>query len=201
MRALAWTFASERRFRARPAARAARLPAVRPRRSVTRLPGLQAWTQTRDLKPVARRRSASGGHRDDRAGGDPRRGSATLWRTAPTRSPPTSRCRGATPSAEERATVELFVERVADYGAGVHVVAPASCRTRWSGVPEARCDELAVPADLRAMASRDVEVVHDAGLRPRSSRRSARALTGCALGIAETGTIVLDGGRGRADAH
>jgi L-lactate dehydrogenase complex protein LldF len=53
MRALAWTFASGRRYeRAQRLARAGSGPFVRAG-SLTRLPGMRAWTQTRDLKPVA----------------------------------------------------------------------------------------------------------------------------------------------------
>jgi L-lactate dehydrogenase complex protein LldF len=52
MRLLAWTFGSERRFeRAQKLARTGQRPFVRAGR-VERLPGLRAWTRTRDLPPV-----------------------------------------------------------------------------------------------------------------------------------------------------
>jgi L-lactate dehydrogenase complex protein LldG len=54
---------------------------------------------------------------------------------------------------------------------------------------------LAVPGDLPAEWRPDgVEAVVDDGLSPRELDRVDGALTGCALAIAETGTIVLDGG-------
>ncbi len=53
MRALAWVFASERRLRlAQRLGRLAGRPFVRGGR-IKRLPGLGAWTDTRDLRPVA----------------------------------------------------------------------------------------------------------------------------------------------------
>ena len=55
MRALAWTFADERRYeRAQRLARAGGRPFTRDG-LISRLPGLGAWTETRDLRPVARR--------------------------------------------------------------------------------------------------------------------------------------------------
>ncbi len=54
MRTLAWTFADERRYeRAQRAARAGGRPFARDG-LISRLPGLGAWTETRDLRPVAR---------------------------------------------------------------------------------------------------------------------------------------------------
>ena len=54
MRALAWTFADERRYRrAQSAARAGSRPVTKDG-LLRRLPGLGAWTDTRDLRPVAR---------------------------------------------------------------------------------------------------------------------------------------------------
>jgi L-lactate dehydrogenase complex protein LldF len=52
MRALAWTFAGERRYRrAQQLGRAGGRPFAR-RGQIARLPGLGAWTETRDLPPV-----------------------------------------------------------------------------------------------------------------------------------------------------
>jgi L-lactate dehydrogenase complex protein LldF len=54
MRALAWTFAGERRYRrAQQLGRAGGRPFAR-RGHIARLPGLGAWTETRDLPPVAK---------------------------------------------------------------------------------------------------------------------------------------------------
>ena len=97
---------------------------------------------------------------------------------------------------EDEATVERFVERVADYGAGVRVLAPGdladavaeACRKHGAG-------KLAVPADIPpSWLPPGVEVVVDAELPAAELEAVGAALTGCALGIAATGTLVLDGG-------
>ena len=60
---------------------------------------------------------------------------------------------------------------------------------------EAGAATLAVPRDLPdAWRPAGVELVPDTGLTPHELDELDGALTGCALGIAETGTIVLDGG-------
>ena len=92
--------------------------------------------------------------------------------------------------------VELFCERVADYKAEVH---------RVSGTDELQaaladvCTARGSSRVLRAPAA-DWDI-DGAEVRPDSPDLSAQdldsvdaALTGCALAIAETGTIVLDGG-------
>ena len=92
------------------------------------------------------------------------------------------------------ADVDLFCERVADYCATVHRVPSvglgdalaAACRERGA-------TRLAVPSEAPA----DIEGVEfvrdDPPLSARDLDRVDGVLTGCALGIAETGTIVLDG--------
>jgi L-lactate dehydrogenase complex protein LldG len=94
----------------------------------------------------------------------------------------------------DAAVVELFCERVADYRANVHRVARgglgdalvAACRER--GVKRVATPP-EVPGEIEG-----VELVRD---DPLLSARDLDGLdgvmTGCALGIAETGTIVLDG--------
>ena len=91
--------------------------------------------------------------------------------------------------------VDLFCERVAEYRATVaRVVAgdllgavAALCRERGAR-------RIAVPAD-GPDAVEGVEVVVDhPPLSPRALDALDGVLTGCALAIAETGTIVLDGG-------
>ena len=98
---------------------------------------------------------------------------------------------------EPEATLERFVERVADYGSVVDVVgdeeiASAVARAlRTFGVTA-----VVVPADLpRAWIPDEVEAVAESGLEPLDLDRIGAALTGCALGIAETGTVVFDAGR------
>jgi L-lactate dehydrogenase complex protein LldG len=92
------------------------------------------------------------------------------------------------------AVVDLFCERVADYRANVHRVErgglgdalAAACRER--GVKRVATPP-EVPGEIEG-----VELVRD---EPPLSARDLDGLdgvmTGCALGIAETGTIVLDG--------
>ena len=92
--------------------------------------------------------------------------------------------------------LDLFAERVADYratvtrvsGDGVADALTAACREHEVarlGVP------VGLPDDLRPTG---VELVDDDGLSPAELDRLDGALTGAAVGIAETGTIVLDGG-------
>jgi L-lactate dehydrogenase complex protein LldG len=98
-------------------------------------------------------------------------------------------------SARE-AIVDRFAERVAEYRATVFRAGPgelaatlaAACRDHGARV-------LAVPADLPEKWRPDgIDLVGDEGLSPHELDRLDGALTGCALAIAETGTVVLDGG-------
>jgi L-lactate dehydrogenase complex protein LldG len=92
--------------------------------------------------------------------------------------------------------VTLFAERVGDYRAQVRRVAAA-------GLPKAILDacsgqelqRLAVAPGLpEAWLPDGVDLVRDEGLSAAELDRVDGALTGCAAAIAETGTIVLDGG-------
>jgi L-lactate dehydrogenase complex protein LldG len=98
------------------------------------------------------------------------------------------------PPASGADPVALFVERVSDYRATVreaHDVAAtvaAVCSehgARRIGVPPG------LPPEWRPEG---LELVADDGLSARELDALDGALTGCALAIAETGTIVLDGG-------
>jgi L-lactate dehydrogenase complex protein LldG len=89
-----------------------------------------------------------------------------------------------------------FIERVADYGS---IVRLASADEIASAVADlARhfgVKTFAVPAELPVeWAAGTIATITDAELSPRELDRIGAALTGCALGIAETGTIVLEGG-------
>lgn len=94
------------------------------------------------------------------------------------------------------AVVSLFVERVDEYRATVH-------RTDTPGLPRVLADLLAgagtvvVPAGLPREWLEDVadvDVQRDAGDLPTTALDAADAVvTGAAIGIAETGTVVLDG--------
>ena len=59
---------------------------------------------------------------------------------------------------------------------------------------EAGAERLAVPEDLPTEWDPGVELVSDDGLSAADLDALDGALTGCALAIAETGTIVLDAG-------
>jgi L-lactate dehydrogenase complex protein LldG len=94
------------------------------------------------------------------------------------------------------AAASLFAERVADYDATVARVPGGAlldalaerCRQRGAG-------RLAAPADLPAeWRPPGVEFVEDRGLSNEALDGLDGVLTGCALAIAETGTIVLDSG-------
>ena len=103
--------------------------------------------------------------------------------------------RGAGDRASD-GVVELFCERVAEYRATVTRVAAADL----GGVVARLCRErgarrIAVPPGGPDVLS-DVEVVvDDPPLSPQALDTLDGVLTGCALAIAETGTIVLDGGQ------
>jgi L-lactate dehydrogenase complex protein LldG len=91
---------------------------------------------------------------------------------------------------------DLLAERVADYQAVVLVV-EADALTAALGEACARhgASRLVVPADLpEAWRPPDVELVPDDGLANEALDTVDGVLTGCCAAIAETGTIVLDGG-------
>ena len=93
--------------------------------------------------------------------------------------------------------VELFAERLADYRATVHKVGRASVADVLSEVCAAGgAARLVAPVDLPDdwTPSDGVEVVLDEGLSHEQLDRVDGVISGCALAIAETGTIVLDGG-------
>src|SRR5215210_2294052 len=96
------------------------------------------------------------------------------------------------PAGTARADVDRFAERVADYRAAVHRVAPGDLA---AALAEA-CGRLGV---RRVGTTLDVEVAGAELIRDEPPLATAAldgldaVLTGCALGIAETGTLVLDG--------
>jgi L-lactate dehydrogenase complex protein LldG len=91
--------------------------------------------------------------------------------------------------------VDHLAERVADYAAQVRVVPAAEL----ADAVAAACTEMGlrrvvVPAGLpTGWRPRDVELTEDAGLSASELDAVDGAVTGCAVAIAETGTIVLDG--------
>ena len=90
--------------------------------------------------------------------------------------------------------VERFCERVRDYGAGLQRLSDADLE---AGIAE-RCgalgvERLAVPPEMPWSVAGVELVPDDPPLAARTLDSLGAALTGCALAIAETGTIVLDG--------
>ncbi|HSL00609.1 MAG TPA: lactate utilization protein C [Rubrobacteraceae bacterium] len=96
--------------------------------------------------------------------------------------------------------VERFAERAAEYEATVHRVREEALPDAISAALERRgIKRLVVPPYLpREWIPEGVEALRDAA-RPRLTKEeldeSDGVITGCALAIAQTGTIVLDAGR------
>lgn len=97
--------------------------------------------------------------------------------------------------------LDLFAERVADYRATVHRTTPAALGTTIAAILTVRgVSRLAAPAgipDLWLLGSVVERVADDPPLSVHELDAIDGVLTGCAVAIAETGTIVLDGGPGQ----
>jgi L-lactate dehydrogenase complex protein LldG len=94
--------------------------------------------------------------------------------------------------------VEVFAARVEEYRAEVHRVDAGEVAASAGRI----CDSAGVrtlvvpPGIAREWLPGDgVEITADEGLTPAELDRADGVLTGCALAIGQTGTIVLDGGR------
>lgn len=100
---------------------------------------------------------------------------------------------GAAPSS---GLIARFAERVAEYKATAHQIVEGEL----PGAIAAACARrgvrrLVVPADLpAAWAPEGVELLRDDVLSNEQLDTSDGVLTGCALGVAQTGTIILDAG-------
>ncbi|HEV3375914.1 MAG TPA: LutB/LldF family L-lactate oxidation iron-sulfur protein [Thermoleophilaceae bacterium] len=94
------------------------------------------------------------------------------------------------------AVIARFSERVGEYRATVRSAKPTDLKAVLEELcSEAGAERLAVPKDLPDEWRADGrELIPDTDLSPHSLDTLDGALTGCALAIAETGTIVLDGG-------
>jgi len=94
--------------------------------------------------------------------------------------------------------IERFTDRLVDYKAKVALVQEADLGRAIAAACMARgVRRLIVPADLPgSWAPAEIELLRDIGgaLSNEQLDSSDGVLTGCALGIAQTGTIVLDGG-------
>jgi L-lactate dehydrogenase complex protein LldG len=98
------------------------------------------------------------------------------------------------PDAPSGNAVARFAERVADYRATVRE-ADDLAATILAVCREQGAHRLGLPVGLLEGWRPDgLELVEDQGLGARELDALDGAITGCALGIAETGTIVLDGG-------
>ena len=101
--------------------------------------------------------------------------------------------------APQYAIVARFAENVAEYEATVHRVEEADLPGRiWEILEKRGLKRLVVPPLLpEGWIPEGVEVLRDAA-RPRLTNEELDGadgvLTGCALGISQTGTIVLDAG-------
>jgi L-lactate dehydrogenase complex protein LldF len=104
-----------------------------------------------------------------------------------------------TDSSSRDVLADRFAERVSGYQASVFRASAGDLLDVLArACSEAGASRLAVPADLPPGWRPDgVELVEDRGLPPRELDAIDGALTGAALGIAETGTVVLDGGPGQ----
>lgn len=94
-------------------------------------------------------------------------------------------------------TVDLLAENLADYRAVVHRTGPAGLPGLVAGLLTARgASSVLVPPGLDPawLASAEVTRVDDrAESTPQELDRVDSVVTGCAVAVAETGTIVLDG--------
>ena len=95
--------------------------------------------------------------------------------------------------------VARFAQRVAEYKATVRRVTAAELPSAIAESCVRRgVRRLVVPADLPdSWAPADVVLVSDQALSNAELDASDGVLTGCALGVAQTGTIILDGGPGQ----
>src|SRR4051812_28763008 len=101
--------------------------------------------------------------------------------------------------APHEQVVERFAERVADYRATVRRASKGGLAGALAGACRERgAARLGVAAGLPEEWRPDgVELVEDEQLSAHDLDGLDGALTGCALAIAETGTVVLDGGPGQ----
>ncbi|HEY0738422.1 MAG TPA: lactate utilization protein C [Herpetosiphonaceae bacterium] len=102
----------------------------------------------------------------------------------------------AADDAPHEQLIEQFIERVSEYKATVRRVTAAALPATIAEACAARGVRLLlIPRDIPAdWLPADVEPVPDHNLSYAEIDSSDGVLTGCALGIAQTGTIVLDGG-------
>jgi L-lactate dehydrogenase complex protein LldG len=115
---------------------------------------------------------------------------------APTPEPPAAWAYRRAGQLDSTSRVELFGERVREYSAEAHIV---NARQLRDAVADAFARHgaaaIAVPPGVpAAWRPAGIDIVEDAGQSPSELDRLDGVLTGCALAIAETGTVVLAGG-------
>ena len=99
-------------------------------------------------------------------------------------------------AASSQAVLERFAERVSEYQATVTTAAPEELKAMLAEACDGK--RMAIPPDLPEEWRPDgVDLVVDHGLTARELDNVDGTLTGCAIAIAETGTVVLDGGVGQ----
>ena len=101
---------------------------------------------------------------------------------------------GRTTEREPAAITGLLVDRLEDYRATVHRVHEADVTDVLGRVATGRT---VVPAGFPDRWLANVDLVRDGSLTPAALDQLDGVLTTCRLAIAETGTIVLDGGPGQ----
>jgi L-lactate dehydrogenase complex protein LldG len=99
----------------------------------------------------------------------------------------------------QRELVDQFIERVHEYKAAVSTVAHADLPRAIAAACAMRgVKQLVAPADLPSdWLPSGVSVLREPGLTNDQLEQSDGVLTACALGISQTGTIVLDCGPGQ----
>jgi L-lactate dehydrogenase complex protein LldG len=103
-------------------------------------------------------------------------------------------------SLSEQEVIARFIERVRDYKAIVYEVTSSAISDQIQKIcSERRITSVVVPAGIPdEWLGDDLTILRDSPpLTPRELDQVNSVLTTCALGIAETGTIVLDGDAGQ----
>ena len=93
--------------------------------------------------------------------------------------------------------LDLFTERLEDYGADVYQVTADEIATKANEIcKERKIKSLVVPRDLPEdwLPQNQVEIRPDEGLGNERLEATGGVMTGCTLAVAQTGTIILDGG-------
>jgi L-lactate dehydrogenase complex protein LldG len=102
--------------------------------------------------------------------------------------------RAYTGAADEAGAVDLLIDRLLDYRARVDRVSPAGVRDAIAAVGTG---PFVVPPGLDTGWTTGLDTIADDRLSSGALDRVAGVITDAALAIAETGTIVLDGGPGQ----